>query len=326
MAIWGDFSLGDTWAKGVRVDPLQSIDLNLLVALHHLVETESVQRAAAELGVGQPAMSATLGRLRLVFDDALLIRAGRGLKRTLRADELRAPVRDLVNATRDLLVPVSPFDPSVDGWTPRVAMGDDTRPWLGPRLALRIGAEAPQVDLRLRRLTMDSPRAGRSGEIDLAVFPYGDSSRGPDVSMFVLRDLCDVSVVLATAPEHPVKVWDLAAYVAAEHVLVTWWDQDERGWADDALERLGLARRLALTVPTFSEAIDVVRRSTRVVLLPHQLAAGSGLTVHPLPWGEYRYRLVCASHPRSTRDPRVRWLRRCLEECVVEPERAQSGA
>ena len=55
---------------------LRRLDLNLLVTLDALLREESVTRAAGELGVSQPAVSASLRRLRRHFDDPLLRRTG----------------------------------------------------------------------------------------------------------------------------------------------------------------------------------------------------------------------------------------------------------
>ncbi len=48
---------------------LARLDLNLLVALDALLQERSVTRAAARIGIGQSAMSASLARLRRLFDD-----------------------------------------------------------------------------------------------------------------------------------------------------------------------------------------------------------------------------------------------------------------
>lgn len=48
---------------------LAEIDLNLLVAFEVLFKERSVTVAAQRLHLGQPAMSAALGRLRTVFED-----------------------------------------------------------------------------------------------------------------------------------------------------------------------------------------------------------------------------------------------------------------
>ena len=61
---------------------IHQFDLNLLVALHALLAEQSVTGAAARLSVSQPAMSATLSRLRTALGDPLLERQGRRMVRT----------------------------------------------------------------------------------------------------------------------------------------------------------------------------------------------------------------------------------------------------
>lgn len=77
---------------------LGNVDLNLLVALDALLIERNVTRAAARLSVGQPAMSASLARLRRHFDDPLLARNGRGYVLTTLAESLVDPVRAAVAA------------------------------------------------------------------------------------------------------------------------------------------------------------------------------------------------------------------------------------
>ncbi|WP_426469821.1 helix-turn-helix domain-containing protein, partial [Salmonella enterica] len=58
---------------------LRTLDLNLLKALAALLDERNVTRAAARLGVSQPAMSGILTRLRESFDDPLFARSQRGI-------------------------------------------------------------------------------------------------------------------------------------------------------------------------------------------------------------------------------------------------------
>ena len=67
---------------------LSKIDLNLLVVLDALLREQNVTRAAARIGLSQPAMSSALGRLRNMFDDQLLSRAPSGMIPTERAMSL----------------------------------------------------------------------------------------------------------------------------------------------------------------------------------------------------------------------------------------------
>ncbi|TGW04890.1 LysR family transcriptional regulator, partial [Mesorhizobium sp. M2D.F.Ca.ET.145.01.1.1] len=68
---------------------MTSPDLNLLFALDVLLAEGSVARAAHRLRLSPSAMSRTLARLREATGDPLLVRAGRGLVATPRAEELR---------------------------------------------------------------------------------------------------------------------------------------------------------------------------------------------------------------------------------------------
>lgn len=302
------------------MDPLRGIDLNLLLSLHHLLESASVGQAAKQLSVGQPAMSANLNRLRNVFDDPLLIRDGRSMRRTERADELRSSVQMLVEQTRSLLTPLAPFDPARDAWTARIAVSDETRLWLVPRIVARL-ERSPHIDLRVRRLTLESTREGRTGEIDLAVFPEPPrAGPGPDVSPFIVRPLYTSTLLLVLAPDHPraAAPWSIEEYAAASHVLVAPWDGEARGTVDEMLEARGLQRRILVTVPTYPEALEMVRSSQLVSLLPEVLARHVGLATLPSPVGEIPLRIYCAWHPRAARDPRVQWLRALVEDCVAE--------
>src|SRR5256886_17498119 len=65
---------------------LRNVDLNLLLALHALLEERHVTRAAKRCFLSQPAMSRALDRLRETFGDPLLVRTGRVYERTPRGE------------------------------------------------------------------------------------------------------------------------------------------------------------------------------------------------------------------------------------------------
>ena len=53
---------------------LKDIDLNLLVVFNQLLAERKVSKVAENLGLGQPAVSNALARLRKLFDDELFTR------------------------------------------------------------------------------------------------------------------------------------------------------------------------------------------------------------------------------------------------------------
>ena len=78
---------------------LRNVDLNLLLALHALLEEQHVTRAAKRCFLSQPAMSRALDRLRETFGDPLLVRTGRVYERTVRGERV---LRELESIMRRL--------------------------------------------------------------------------------------------------------------------------------------------------------------------------------------------------------------------------------
>src|SRR5579859_8186708 len=81
---------------------LSAIDTNLLLALQALLQETSVTRAAKRLGIGQPAMSRALARLRDHFKDPLLVQKGRQLVPSPVAQALVPSVEKAAAALEDV--------------------------------------------------------------------------------------------------------------------------------------------------------------------------------------------------------------------------------
>jgi LysR family nod box-dependent transcriptional activator len=90
-----------------------NLDLNLLVVLDSLLQERSVSQTAQELRLTQPAISNALSRLRLHFEDDLLVQVGRKMVPTPFAETLAEPVRQALDDLRRIVVTRSEFDPSV---------------------------------------------------------------------------------------------------------------------------------------------------------------------------------------------------------------------
>src|SRR4051794_26678618 len=88
------------------------IDLNLLVVLGALLERGSVTGAARALGLTQPTVSHALGRLRVALGDPILVRVGRGMVRTPRAEAVAPSVRRILGDARRVLAREESFEPS----------------------------------------------------------------------------------------------------------------------------------------------------------------------------------------------------------------------
>src|SRR5260370_1322278 len=138
---------------------IKSVNLNLLLAFEALIEERSVSRAAARIGLSQPAMSNALGRLRGVFADPLFTRTARGMTATPRALELAAPGRSGLAQLRAALAERPRFDPAVSTRGFTLAMTDYAELILLGPLLRRMQSIAPDVQILVRRL--DQPGISR---------------------------------------------------------------------------------------------------------------------------------------------------------------------
>lgn len=75
------------------MDRPRSVDLNILLKIHVLLDERGVGAAAHRLGITQPSASAALDRARRLLDDPLLHRSGRTMRLTPKAKAIREPPR-----------------------------------------------------------------------------------------------------------------------------------------------------------------------------------------------------------------------------------------
>lgn len=89
---------------------LRTVDLNLLTVFDAVMQEQNITRAALALGMSQPAVSNAVARLKLMFNDELFVRYGRGIQPTARAYQLFASVRQALQLVQNEL-PGSGFEP-----------------------------------------------------------------------------------------------------------------------------------------------------------------------------------------------------------------------
>src|SRR3978361_754963 len=239
----------------IHVMNLNSLDLNLLVALDALLLEGRVSRAALRSGLSHPATSHALQRLRDLIGDPLLVRNGARMELTPRAQALRGPLAQALDQVRGLFVP-DDFDALRSERHFRLMMPDLAVELLMPPLMKKLDAAAPGV--RIDVVPWRGPAiftAEFARTIDL-VISIGDAFRG-----FHRQLLYTDSDALAVRGGHPAgaKLKKPDSFLRARHVAVTIRGQNEDlidGW----LRTKGIERRIALVVPGHIEALHVARR------------------------------------------------------------------
>lgn len=296
---------------------LRDIDLNLLLALHTLLQERHVSLAAKKLGVSQPAMSRSLGRLRDVFEDPLLVRVKGKLEPTARARAIAEKVDALLEEIHGLVRPLE-FDPKTATGTIRIAAPDIISYMLIPGLIRRLSVEAPGLDLEIVRWEAQWREHLDGGTVDLTIgFPTGNESN------IYARPLLDNHWSCVLREGHPAlkKPWDLQHYGALDH-LVIMLGLGQAGAVDMVLEKLGIQRRIALRLP-YPALSPLLVAETDLVLtttswLAQKLSRQMGLAIRPPPLPLPSIRVPMVWHERSHRDPKQQWVRELLAQNANE--------
>ncbi|NLA17638.1 LysR family transcriptional regulator [Burkholderia cepacia] len=294
---------------------LRRLDLNLLVTLDVLLAEHNVTRAAEKLNMSQPSVSVQLQKLRDLFGDPLLLPGPRGMRPTARAETLREPLRDALEAVERAVVPAAPFDPATATNTWRVAAtdyGESTivLPALNTLRSAAPGTRLAVVELAPPRIEQDAERNG----IDLAFHTTEGSPAGMRrLPLFVER------YVLIGRAGHPKlkRRPTLAQFGTLEHVIVSPDGGGFFGVTDEALAKVGAVRRVVLSVPHFLFVMSAVASTDLVAMLPERLVRDvPALRVVDAPVEVPGYEMSMLWHERVHRDPAHRWLRETIAAAV----------
>lgn len=284
------------------------LDLNLLVALEALLDTQSVSRAADRVGLSQPAMSHALARLRSDFGDPLLVRVGHAMQCTPRADALRGALAEALDHVRGLYRAES-FDPATATRSFRATMPDVIAAPLLPGLVSLIEEEAPGCRLNLVPWPGWNPDAVTARSLDLAICNQEDAFPGfRPVPLFDDRD------VLVVRAGHTVLNDEMTAerFLQLPQVAVVP-ARTPLDPVDEWLVELGLARRVALGVPHYLQALHLAARTDLGAVLPRRLVAQNakalGLVAIELPIDPGVDQQWLFYPIRAEADPASLWLR-----------------
>jgi DNA-binding transcriptional LysR family regulator len=257
-------------------------------------------------------MSRTLARLRQATGDPLLVRAGRGLVPTPRAQELRQLVGKVVEDGETLLRPARLLDLSRLDKIFTLRTNEGFVEEFGPRLVARVGAEAPDVRLRFAPKSNRDVASLREAAVDLDVGVAGET--GPEMRIQALfRD----RFIGAVRAGHPLSQGAVTPglFAAGRHISVSRRGR-ERGPIDEALSESGLQRTVVCMVSGFSAALAMARASDLIASVPerHTEGARAGMFSFPLPVAAMEVTISMLWHPRLDADPAQRWLRDCVRE------------
>jgi DNA-binding transcriptional LysR family regulator len=290
---------------------LADMDLNLLVVFHHLLRERRVSRVAQTLGLSQPAVSNALRRLRTLLGDELFLRTPGGMEPTPYAQQLAAPLGQALDTLRDALNVRASFDPATSTRCFTVAMSDVGETYFLPVLMDALARQSSGVTLRCVSVADPALREDMAqGRVDLALGSLPQLQAG-----FFQQALFRQPYLALMRRDHPLarrRQISRTQYEKASHVRVIAAGTGH-GRVDRALEQLGVARQVQLTVSHYAALGHVLGSTNLLATVPERFAQRVTGPFHldsrplalPLPTST----IAQLWHAHLHRDPGHQWLR-----------------
>lgn len=296
---------------------MRDIDLNLLKALDALLAERSVTHAAHRMGLSVSAMSRNLTRLRKVTGDRLLVQAGRQLVLTPYAQGMKEHVHEISCSAYALLQPAQQaLNLATLERSFTLKANEGFIDLISKALVDELQKNAPRVRLSFVAKSDKNAQSLREGAVDLEI-----GVLGTDAPELMTRALFNDHFVGICRSNHPLlQATGVTAerYASYPHVVVSRKNKFY-GPVDTALACEGLQRRITVVVPSFANAINIVRYSDLIGLVP--LSAldwtptspqRAELTHFELPVVIPPIKISAIWHPRLHADPEHRWLRETI--------------
>ncbi len=183
---------------------------------------------------------------------------------TPRAESLRAPLANALNQVRGLFV-ADAFDPATSERRFSIMMPDHVTDLLVPSLLARISKEAPGIRLHIAPWRAHTMTAELARSVDLVIACLPDGLPG-----FRRQSLFADTEAIAVRRGHPVgkRLKRIDTFLKSRHVAVAARGEDPM---DVWLNTQGIVREIALTVPSYLQALHVISKSDLVAFVPLRL-------------------------------------------------------
>jgi DNA-binding transcriptional LysR family regulator len=302
---------------------LHRIDLNLLFVLDAILEVENLTHAAQKLGISQPTVSASLNKLRTLFGDALFVRSQGAMRPTELAQQLRDPLRDILDRIRFDLLAQAPFDSEEKAGSFTISTTDFGELEALPELMNFLAREATDITIRtILCETNELPKAMDAGEIDLAYGYFTDLN----AMVFHQQVILDHDAVCLVRRDHPQirETIALEQYEKAAHAAVH--PGNRIGDMISAkLKESGIERKIALAMSHSVYLPYMVSKTDLVATLPRPTAIQAAkmypLAILETPFPSPRMKLKQVWHRRFDKSPRLKWFRRLVARLAREEAR-----
>lgn len=301
---------------------IAGLDLPQLVVFDALFKLGSVTAVGKALDLTQPNVSHALKKLRTAFDDELFVRSPKGMRPTVKAQELAGPITRLLAILYEEVLRPSSFSPAQSRRTFVVNTTDIGEIVFMPPLLRRIREASAHISLEC--VCLETPalvQAMRDGEVDLALGYLPDLTSQEIYTQSLFRH----PFVCLLRDEHPALQGGLSVerYAECEHIALVGEGHGQRKF-EEWIAKAGIHRHIGLRSRHFMHIPFIVRDTDLIATVPKVIAvsfmATAGLRAIEPPFDIPAIQLKQYWSERQHRDPAHVWLRRIVAELFVNKD------
>ncbi len=299
------------------------LDFKQLKVFNTLMHRRQVSAAAVDLNMSQPALSRSLARLRLYFDDPLFVRTQYAMEPTPCAQALAPVVDKLLVLYKEDLCKTRKFEPAHSSAEFKIVASDAGHVILFSRLIQALALVAPGIRLLAIPLgQQDMIHKLESGDADLAFGAFPKLLAGiHERRLYREKYVCLISEQNADIGEE----LSLEQYQHSRHVVVS---AHGMGHMHEFIEKeiidaCGLPNVVAITHNFITSALIACRNNV-IVTVPAGVADSIQsmtkirIVAPPVNLPEFDIKLYW--HERFHDDPAHRWLRQTISDIFEDTE------
>ena len=286
---------------------LTKIDLNLLTVLDVLLRERSVAVTADTLNLTPSAISHALRRLRALFGNELLVRDGRKMYPTARAEQLAETLPAVLRQLERVLAEPEPFDPARSDRVFRL-VAPDFISTLIPQLLNETGKTAPGIRIDLKPFASEAAQDLIDGHYDAMIAPSTVKRDGLKAA-----PLGRWPWAVYGRSGHPAfEDWSIESWSSFPHLQIRTSVQSGQGPVDSYLAQHGVSRSIGAVVPHFSMAPQILAQTDLLLTVPSiamiNSASAHNLEFRRVPFELPELQLSLISSARFGDEPGVRWF------------------
>jgi LysR family transcriptional regulator, nod-box dependent transcriptional activator len=294
------------------------LDLNLLVALDHLLNLQSVSAAAARMNMTQSAMSNALVRLRDYFGDDLLVKVGRRLELTPRAEALKDPVRDVLVRVEWTIGTTAAFDPAHSTRQFNILVSDYTLATLIPKVLALCRKACSNVRFNFLHQVDGPERPLERGDVDLLIIPKEFCSRQHPFEVVLEEEFC---AIVWTGGKLARQQLTRRAFAEAGHVVMRTPD-GAQSLESVFFKQHDLVRQVEVATYSFTTIPLLVIGTDRIATIHRRLADQAErnlpIKVLDLPYRLSKMQQAVQWHKYRSQDSGLIWLRGLIREAAAQ--------